>query len=87
MTISRNKRRPLCENSKKVINIKDTCSKIHGKPDDWKPKHSNDHDGRAYMANVACDNSVNSESTPFRKEQIDALQMDDWLHRKLCLLP
>lgn len=66
--------RPWCEHCRKVGHIKDTCWKLHGKLVDWKPRHHNDHDSKAYVADVASDNSITSESTPFSKEQIETLQ-------------
>lgn len=66
--------RPWCEHCRKVGHIKDTCWKLHGKPVDWKSRHRNDHNSKAYVANVASDNSITSESTPFSKEQNEALQ-------------
>lgn len=66
--------KPWCEHCRRARQIKDTGWKLHGKPLDWKSRHRNDRDGRAYATNVASDNNITSESIPNSKEQIEALQ-------------
>lgn len=65
---NRPKGRPWCEHCKKPGHVKETCWKIHGKPLDWKANRNIDREARANTTTVA------TQSTPFTKEQIDALQ-------------
>lgn len=66
--------RPCCEHCKRVGHIKETCWKLHGKTFDWKPRHCNDRRGKAYMVNLAPNNSITSKPTMCSKEQIESLQ-------------
>ncbi|KAL5563644.1 hypothetical protein UlMin_033391 [Ulmus minor] len=66
------KGRPWCEHCKKPGHTKETCWKIHGKPADWKPNRArNDWETRA---NAAATSSNNSDTSPFTREQIEALK-------------
>ncbi|KAL5565961.1 hypothetical protein UlMin_029125 [Ulmus minor] len=66
------KGRPWCEHCKKPGHTKETCWKIHGKPADWKPNRArNDWEPRA---NAAATSGNNADTSPFTREQIEALQ-------------
>ena len=51
--------------------MKATCWKLHGKPADWKPSNRQDRDSHA---NAATSTETSVESSPFTREQIEALQ-------------
>ncbi|KAK5784137.1 hypothetical protein PVK06_038657 [Gossypium arboreum] len=56
--------RPWCDHCKKPGHSKEKCWKLHGKPQDWKSKHSQDNKSSLVATSV----------TSFTKEQIAELQ-------------
>ncbi|KAJ1398154.1 Gag-polypeptide of LTR copia-type [Sesbania bispinosa] len=63
---SQKKNRPWCDHCKKLGHTKDTCWIIHGRPSEAKQTKNPDNRG-----NTA---EVNSNPSPFSKEQMEALQ-------------
>ncbi|KAJ1408401.1 Gag-polypeptide of LTR copia-type, partial [Sesbania bispinosa] len=63
---SQKKNRPRCDHCKKLGHTKDTCWIIHGRPSEAKKTKNLDSRG-----NIA---EVNSNPSPFSKEQMEALQ-------------
>ncbi|XP_040972881.1 uncharacterized protein [Gossypium hirsutum] len=57
--------RPWCDHCKKPGHSKEKCWKLHGKPQDWKSKHSRDNKSSLVVA---------TSVTSFTKEQIAELQ-------------
>ncbi|XP_040941559.1 uncharacterized protein [Gossypium hirsutum] len=57
--------RPWCDHCKKPGHSKEKCWKLHGKPQDWKSKHSRDNKSSLFVA---------TSVTSFTKEQIAELQ-------------
>lgn len=49
----RNKRRPWCDRCRKPEHYKETCSKIHGKPTNWKPKSWGNRESQGNIAATA----------------------------------
>lgn len=62
---------PWCEHCRRTRHTKETCWKIHGKPADWKPRYSQDKDGRGNVATT--ETRKQSEPSPFSKEQMKLL--------------
>ena len=71
------KGRPWCEHCRKSGKYRETCWKLHGKPADWKPKSWKDKETHGNVAitpsSVVEGKGDTSNSSPFTKEQLEAL--------------
>ena len=67
------RKKPWCDHCKKPWHTKETCWKIHGKPQNFKKKNGND--GRAFqtMSEDSQAPQINSEMSNFTKEQLGHL--------------
>ncbi|XP_056174835.1 uncharacterized protein LOC130140180 [Syzygium oleosum] len=68
------RKKPWCEHCKKPWHTKETCWKIHGKPQNWKKegwKRRSSNDGRAFQATN--EEQIKSDLVPFTKEQLEHL--------------
>ena len=70
---SERRKKPWCDNGKKPGHTKETCSKIHGKPPNWKKRLESEN--RAFQASHEENQGqqVTSEAFPFTKEQLKHL--------------
>ena len=74
-TFKKKNNRPQCDHCKRTRHTKESCWKIHGKLDDWKPSYCSSHDNSSNRGNVATTESRDSiEPSLFNKEQLETLQ-------------
>ncbi|XP_030442099.2 uncharacterized protein LOC115664291 [Syzygium oleosum] len=69
------RKKPWCEHCKKPWHTKETCWKIHGKPQNWKKegwKRRSSNDGRAFQATNE-EEQIKSDLVSFTKEQLEHL--------------
>ncbi|XP_056173149.1 uncharacterized protein LOC115674913 [Syzygium oleosum] len=67
--------RPWCDHCKRTGHTKDTCWKLHGRPDDWKPSASRPTQDRESRSNIVqTETNASVDLSPFNKEQLEMLK-------------